>query len=576
MWNKRVAAPVTTQQRKVTTNTTPSKTQTKPASARAPSDLFETRGSRATSKNGDQFVQSTRTFQNVVTPTTTAATPTTAFTAKTFSAAEIQRTSNKFTATPEEQASAVVDQQFEAVLGRTPEGEGYWHELAAKWLGEGVSLEEIGQRVAEGLKASHEYAVQHPEEYLNRLYQANLGRNVDGAGLETFSKQMTELTAQGATFEQMEAAIVDQLKASPEYAALHPASVTATTTTTTGSDKELADKINKQLEGTGLAGKGETIVAAARKERVPPELLMSMLQKESSFLSPENNISVANKNPGNLRFAEWETEFGGKQGVEGFASFPTVDKGIEAMASLLGGSTYRKYVDARDWKGLVNTYCPGSDQPGGQAETDLYVKQMNEWTASWQEKLGIGDDWLNTPSVGVTTPTTPTAPTAGATPTATKDLQGITPSQAQATQFPDQWSLCGPIAATGVARALGKDMTIEQARKIGMDGGNYVYDQGMQGPESEVRMLADMGIKSHTESPVDWEAVKADIARGVPVIISTPKHYFVVEGYDPATGKFDFGNTALAMKASNGKTWFYPDEIASMGGGAPTAVRIDA
>ena len=153
----------------------------------------------------------------------------------------------------------------------------------------------------------------------------------------------------------------------------------------TQSDAELAQKINKELEDTGLAGQGETIVAACRKDSVPVDFVMAQLQKESSFLSPANNLSIANNNPGNLRWADWEAEFGGTPNGEGnFTHFPSVEKGIEAQVHLLG-TVYREEVDNRDWYALVSRYAPASD--GNDVE--LYAQQMEQWSAQWRQKLGI-------------------------------------------------------------------------------------------------------------------------------------------------------------------------------------------
>lgn len=480
---------------------------------------------------------------------------------------------------PEGQAIGAVNRQFESELNRTPETKGYWHEQALEWAGQGVPMEEINKRLQTELHASPERALNHPEEFLGREYQRLLGREVDGEGLAHFGAKMQEMNAAGASFGDIQKSIEQEIQSSPEFKARQAQQASPTTGVggLAQSDAELASRVNKHLEGTGLAGKGETIVATARKERVPVELMMSMLQKESSFLSKENNLSIANNNPGNLRFAEWERDFGGQPGGPGgFTTFPSVDKGIEAMGHLLG-TVYREQVDARDWKGLVNKYCPPFDQPGGQADTDLYVKQMGEWTQNWQNKLGVDSNWVNTPPTGSAAPAAGTTPSTGPANPSPASLKGITPSQiTDAARFPDQWSLCGPIAATAAARALGKNVTLDQAREVGMRNGNYGYDEGMRGPESQVRMMRDLGMQAHTENPVNWDKVKEQLAQGRPVIMSTPKHYFVIEGYNAQTGKFDCGNSALAMKASGGtQTELSPAELANWGGGAPTAIVLD-
>jgi len=482
---------------------------------------------------------------------------------------------------PEGQVISAVNQQFQSELGRTPESKGHWHEQALAWHGQGASMEEINQRLNTALHESPERALQHPQEFLEKTYQRLLGRSVDGEGVATFEARMREMNAAGASFEDIQKSIEQDIMASPEYQTrkAQQASSTSSVGGLAPSDQELAARVNAELEGTGLAGKGETIVAAARKERVPIDLMMSMLQKESSFLSKENNLSIANNNPGNLRWADWEAEFGGKPGGPGnFTTFPSVDKGIEAMANLLG-DVYREEIDNKDYKALVYKYCPPSDQPGGEADSALYAQQMNEWTKNWQQKLGVDDNWINTPPAGGSAPGTSgasgTAPSTGGTSPAS--LRGITPSQVtDAAGFSDQWSLCGPIAAVAASRATGKPVSLEEARNVALQGGNYTPGDGMHGPDSEVRLLKDLGIPAHTESPVNWDKVKEQLAAGKPVILSTPKHYFVIEGYNEKTGKFDCGNSALAMKASGGtQTELSPSELANWGGGAPTAIILD-
>lgn len=481
------------------------------------------------------------------------------------------------------QAEKLVKEAYSEVLMREPDAGGaqLYKDKALEMVRNGASPEEIKAFLKQELANSPEGQIKHPQEFLDKTYQRMLGRSADGEGVTTFGAKMKEMHEAGASFEDIQKSIEQDIMSSPEYQARQTpqtgsTSQTSATSSVGGlapSDQELAARVNKELEGTGLAGKGETIVAAARKERVPIDLMMSMLQKESSFLSKENNLSIANNNPGNLRWASdgWEAEFGGKPGGPGnFTTFPSVDKGIEAMAHLLG-DVYRDEIDSKDYKALVYKYCPPSDQPGGQADTDLYVKQMNEWTQSWQKKLGVDSNWINSAPAGST------APAASGTGSTPANLKGITPSQIHdAAGFSDQWSLCGPIAAVAASKATGKPVSLEQARSVALQGGNYTPGDGMHGAESEVRLLKDLGIPSHTETPVNWDKVKQQLQSGKPVIISTPKHYFVIEGYNEKTGKFDCGNSALAMKASGGtQTELSPDELFSWGGGTPTAIILD-
>jgi peptidoglycan hydrolase-like protein with peptidoglycan-binding domain len=146
-------------------------------------------------------------------------------------------------------------------------------------------------------------------------------------------------------------------------------------------DGSKAAKLNAMLTGSGLAGKGEHILAMAKKYNVPVELGLAMFWKEAQW--NKTGVAPGNNNPGNLRFAEWERELGGVPNG-GFTKFPTLDKGIEAYFRLLGSSTYRSFVDNKDWAGLVNKYAPPSDGN----DSALYARQITEWMAKYRAQLG--------------------------------------------------------------------------------------------------------------------------------------------------------------------------------------------
>ncbi|WP_164012330.1 peptidoglycan-binding protein [Pyxidicoccus trucidator] len=148
----------------------------------------------------------------------------------------------------------------------------------------------------------------------------------------------------------------------------------------TGSDATKAANIDKILKGTGLAGQGAHIVAMSKKYNVPPELALAMFRKEASFMTAGS--AVKNNNPGNLRFAEWEKQFGGKPNGN-FAHFPDVKSGVEAYFRLLGGPAYRGFIDSGDYKGLINKYAPPTENDSG-----LYHKQVLQWMQEYKAKVG--------------------------------------------------------------------------------------------------------------------------------------------------------------------------------------------
>lgn len=140
---------------------------------------------------------------------------------------------------------------------------------------------------------------------------------------------------------------------------------------------EAARNVNRILRGTGLEGKGELMLRLSKKYDIPVELALAMFRKEASFnrfgYAPQNN------NPGNIRF---KGQAGAVRGAGGFAKWGTLDEGIEAYFKLLNGPTYRKFVDRKDWDGLVNVYAPPSEN-----DTGLYVRQVKQWITQYHREI---------------------------------------------------------------------------------------------------------------------------------------------------------------------------------------------
>jgi hypothetical protein len=169
----------------------------------------------------------------------------------------------------------------------------------------------------------------------------------------------------------------------------------------------------------------------------------------------------------------------------------------------------------------------------------------------------------------------PTAPRDRSWTLAPPETRSITPDQLKDGQTLSSWeafSACGPAAAVAFARAIGQDLTLDQAVNAARAlGWNPAY--GMQGPRSELALLASIGILAHqrgeSEDTIDWKRVISDVQAGIPVMVVTSRHYYVAEGYDPAVGKLDFGNSALVLAGARHQRWFTPDELVWLGYGEP-------
>jgi hypothetical protein len=137
---------------------------------------------------------------------------------------------------------------------------------------------------------------------------------------------------------------------------------------------------------------------------------------------------------------------------------------------------------------------------------------------------------------------------------------------------PDKWALCGPVAAVNAAQAHGKTWTVAQAKQIAQQNKLWDAGTGMYGLESQVKLLNQMGVSSRTGA-ADPTALAKDAQSGNTPIISTPKHYFLLKGYNPQTGEFDTGASGTVLRG--GKRWMTLAEISNAGGGIQGAAYMD-
>ncbi|MBK7858631.1 MAG: peptidoglycan-binding protein [Archangiaceae bacterium] len=140
-----------------------------------------------------------------------------------------------------------------------------------------------------------------------------------------------------------------------------------------GSGAPSAAKIDTLLKGTPMAGQGANLAAFAKQYDVPAELALAMIWHEDQFMT--TGIAPLNNNPGNLRFVG---QPGAVSGVSGFAKWPTVKQGLEAYFKLLS-TTYRRFIDQRDWAGLVHLYAPSSDGNDERAYVDAITSGMSRY-----------------------------------------------------------------------------------------------------------------------------------------------------------------------------------------------------
>jgi hypothetical protein len=162
----------------------------------------------------------------------------------------------------------------------------------------------------------------------------------------------------------------------------------------------------------------------------------------------------------------------------------------------------------------------------------------------------------------------------GAAEQAAKFVENLVPNQfgGPSLTTDEAYAACGPAAAIAFARANGRNPTLREAVDLAKQVG-WTTAGGMNGIANEKALLDKMGIAATLDLNPSWDKIAADASSGNPVAISTPKHYFVADGYDPQTGKYHVGASGTAFKA--GAEWMTAEQIANLGGGVNGALFAD-
>jgi hypothetical protein len=135
----------------------------------------------------------------------------------------------------------------------------------------------------------------------------------------------------------------------------------------------------------------------------------------------------------------------------------------------------------------------------------------------------------------------------------------------------DAYSACGPVAAVAVARWLGRNPSVPEVLQVAQRVG-WTRDGGMNGISNEKSLLDQMGISTLMQVPPNWRNIRADALAGHPVVLSTPKHYFVIDDYNPKNGTYHVGQSGLAF--SGGSEWMTGAQIQMLGGDASGALHV--
>lgn len=284
--------------------------------------------------------------------------------------------------------------------------------------------------------------------------------------------------------------------------------------------------------------------AEAASQRIDPEIFLRLIKQESNF-----NPNITSK----------AGAHGLTQLMPGTAQGLGVKNINDPKEQLRGGATYvRQMLDryGGDYRKALAAYNAG---PGA-------VDQYGD-VPPYQET----QTYVNTILAGAKRREAAQTPPAAAAAGVNRPLQGLTVYQYGQESLDTGAAdyICGPIAAQAFVKSEGRNPTLQESLNMARQLGVIDSVNGMHGIESTARLIRSLGGQATVGDATPQQLIQ-DLQAGRPVIVNTQKHYFVAEGFDAATGKFDFGNSArtLASIGPNGNTWYTLQEVGRLGMGA--------
>jgi soluble lytic murein transglycosylase-like protein len=308
---------------------------------------------------------------------------------------------------------------------------------------------------------------------------------------------------------------------------------------------------------------------AAQKAGIDPNIFTRQIQQESGFQPFNADGSPKTSPAGAVGIAQIVPKY--HPGVDATNPLASLDYAAQYMAGLVkqNGGDYGKALAAYNaGQGAVDRF--GGVPPF--AETQTYVKNilgdvggMGAQLAQ-QAQQGLG-------ALGQTAANTGAAALRLVGGAVNNVVENLRPSQfGVGLDDATAYAACGPVAAIAFARAMGRNPTAQEAVALAKQVG-WSPGQGMAGPGSEMQLLTSMGVPAHMEQGADPTKIAADVQNGNPVIISTPGHYFVADGYDPQSGAFHVGSSGTDLK--RGSEWMTLGQMQQVMGSAQATLYLD-
>lgn len=328
-----------------------------------------------------------------------------------------------------------------------------------------------------------------------------------------------------------------------------------------------------------------------RETGIPAALSLAIAANETGYgqtryMAGSNNfhgIQARAGEPGAVPYKDWRPGAGGQQVFYDAAqrSFDSPLSGFRGFADFLTQNPrYAPALAAYKQTGDVNQLAADIHR-AGYAEDPAYTQKITSIMKGIPVPTGVGEV---TAQPGVR-PSPASSPPDGV-PTAVADGAGwrqtwgkdLTPHQINETlKLGLSWdaalATCGVAAAVAFARANGRTPTFGEALDLAKKTGEWTQDVGMtRGTTGQIALLKGLGVDAEAR-PLNEAEIASTVTAGQPVQINAHGnggHFYVAQGYDPTTRKFDFGNSAAILKRSGGNTWYRLDELSGLGVGSPS------
>jgi hypothetical protein len=294
----------------------------------------------------------------------------------------------------------------------------------------------------------------------------------------------------------------------------------------------------------------------SKETGIPTEALVGMAANETGFgryAAGNNLFGIKGTGPaGSVNARTWEDYGKGAVTINAdFRAYHSPAESFRDFAALVTTSPrYAGAVGQTTVEGFV-----GALKNGGYMTDPDYVRKI----------AAIANRYA--PQIKEATQTAPPSPTP-----ATRPALQVPDQFASGLSQAEAYAACGPVAAVAFARAFGRNPTVREAMDLAKQTG-WTAAGGMNGVANEQRLLGRLGVPTRLETSVNWDRLQDQAKTGIPAILSTEHHYWVIDAYDAQRGAFHVGQSGLAYRG--GAEWMTAAEISRLGGSLNGALYLD-